>query len=123
MNFWSYSFCYIFKGYQNAGEKYSAHVYAVCAMTLLLSCNFLSFCFFTLSDNYIGTKTFKELAVAIFFVLLSLNGLYFIKNRKYLKMTAKYRQLSNEKRRKGKLFFWIYFVITIVLLIFALWRY
>lgn len=120
MNFWSYSFTYIFKSYQNWGEKYSAHIYALCAMTVLLSCNVLSAFFFTLSDNYLRSRTFKELVIIMFVILFTLNGLYFLKSRRYLKMAAQYQQLSNENKQKGKVFFWIYFISTIILLIFSL---
>lgn len=117
MNFWSYSFSYIFKGYQNWGEKYSAHIYALCAMTLFLSCNALSILFFTISRDYLRTKAFKELAIIMFVILLTLNAFYFLKNKRYLKMAAQYQKLGTESKRKGKLRFWGYFVITIVLLV------
>jgi hypothetical protein len=120
MIFWNYCFSYIFKGYQNKGEKYSAHIYALCVMTVLLNCNILSVLFISLPENYLKSKTFKELVIILFVALITLNGLYFLKNERYLKMAAKYQELDSGNKRKGKMFFWIYFISTIILLIFSL---
>lgn len=120
MIFWDYWFSYIFKGYQNKGEKYSAHIYALCVLTVLLSCNFLSVFFIILPDSYLKSKAFKELVIIVFVALISLNGFYFLKKGRYLKMAAQYHELDSGNKRKGKIFFWIYFISTIILLIIAL---
>ena len=120
MFFWDYSFSYIFKGYQNKGEKNSAHIYALCVLTLLLSCNILSVFFIVLPDGYLKTRTFKELVTFSFVAVISLNGLYFLKKGRYLKMAARYYELNSGNKRKGTIFFWIYFINTIIVLIVAL---
>lgn len=119
MFFWDYSFSYIFKGYQNKGEKYSAHVYALCVLTVLLSCNFLAIFFITLPESYLKSKSFKDLVLIVFGTLITLNALYFLKDRRYLKMAAKYHELDRERKKKGKMFFWLYFISTIIVLIFS----
>lgn len=120
MNFWSYSFSYIFKSYQILGEKYSAHIYALCVMTVLLACNILSIFFITLSDNYLKSKTFKELVITVFGALLVLNALYFLKGRRYLKMVAEYHEMNSKSKVTMKNAFWIYFGVTIIVLTLTL---
>jgi len=119
MNFLDFSFSYIFRGYQNKGEKYSAHIYALCIITVLLSCNALSIFFITLPESYLKSKAFKELVIIVFVALISLNAFYFLKKGRYLKMAAQYHELNSGNKRKGKMFFWIYFISTLILLIFS----
>lgn len=119
MNFWDYFFSYVFKGYQNKGEKYSAHIYALCILTMLLSCNLLSAFFIILPGSYLKSRAFKELVILIFVALIILNWFYFLKNRRYLKMAAQYYELDKGNKRRGKLFFWLYFICTIILLIYS----
>lgn len=116
MNFWSYSFSYIFKGYQNYGEKHSAHIYALCIMTVLLSCNFLSIFFIVLSDNYLKSEAFKELTIALFASLFAMNAFYFLRAKNYLRMATEYREMSSNSKATKKIAFWVYFSATIILL-------
>ena len=120
MIFWDYWFSYIFKGYQSKGEKYSAHIYAVCVLTLLLSCNFLTVLFLLLSDGYLKSVTFKALMMGVFVTLLSLNWFSFIRRGRYLRMVDRYQGLDRAKKGRGKIFFWSYFIVTVVLLVIAM---
>ena len=117
MIFWDYWFSYIFKGYQSKGEKYSAHIYAVCVLTLLLSCNFLTVLFLLLSDRYLKSVTFKALMMGVFVALLSFNWFYFMRGDRYLKMVDRYQGMGNGNKRKGRIYFWSYFIGTIILLV------
>ncbi len=120
MNFFKFSFTYIFKAYQNWGERYSAHIYALCAITLLMGCNFLSIFFIMLSKNYLKSSDLKGLVLITFAILLISNAFYFLKGAKYLRIADKYNEMSSNSKSKMKVAFWSYFVITIVVLIFTM---
>lgn len=120
MSFFDFNFSYIFKGYLNKGEKYSAHIYALCVITLLLCCNILSVVFISISDNYLKSKAFKSHIIIAFTILISINAFYFLKNGRHLKMAAQYQELNSERKRKGKTFFWVYFISTIILLVLSM---
>ena len=122
MNFWSYSFIYIFRAYQKWGEKYSAHIYALCILTVLLCVNLMSVFFIMMPDEYMRSRNFKQLAITVFAALLALNAIYFLGNRRYLKMAAEYEEMNNKSKLRMKIAFWSYFVVTILVLVIALNR-
>ena len=120
MNFWNYCFSYIFKGYQNRGEKLSAHIYALSILTLLPVTNLLSIFFITSSDNYLGSKSFKELTIGIFIVMLSINSYLFLNKKNYLKLASEYNVLQSEFKLRMRSLFWIYLVVSIIVLVISL---
>jgi len=119
MRFWDYCFSYIFKGYQDKGEKYSAHFYALCILTVLLGCNVLAISFFTFADSYLKSKDFKEFILIIYSILIAGNGFFFFKNKRYLKMISIYQTMDIKKKSRMKFYFWIYFIGTILVLILS----
>lgn len=117
MLFWDYWFTYIFKGYQNWGEKSSAHIYALCVMSMLLGCNVLSICSFILPEQYLNSKNFENLLILFSGLIISLNAFFFLRNKRYLRIASLYYEMSAEKKSRMKLYFWMYFAGTIFVLI------
>jgi hypothetical protein len=120
MTFWEFSFCYIFKGYINSGEKRSAHIYSLCILSLLLALNSLSFAFILFSDNFLHSAKFKSLILITFFVILSINSLYFLRNGKYWNLFIKYSTLHKAQSNRKKFFFWTYFSVSILFLVYSI---
>jgi hypothetical protein len=121
MFFWSFFFCYIFVGYQNQGEKASAHIYALCILTLLLTVNVLSALFVMPSFTSLDIHDSKMIVIGIFAVLFSANGIYSLRRKAYLGMVEKYRLMGVGDKKRLRTWFWIYFsasvlVMTVVLI-------
>lgn len=114
MFFWAFFFCYIFVGYQNQGEKASAHIYALCILTLLLTINVLAILFVTPSFMALDIHDSKTVAIGIFAVFFSANGIYFLRRRAYLGMIEKYRLIGEVEKRRLRIWFWIYFSISLL---------
>ena len=119
MTFLDYWFNYIFIGYQKWGEKYSAHFYALCILTILMACNVLSMSFFTLSDSYLKSKEFKIFILIVYAALISVNAIFFLRKKRYLKMISLYHVQDVKKKSRMKLYFWIYFIGTFLMLILS----
>jgi hypothetical protein len=62
------------------------------------------------SAVYSGVFLYVSISVVNFFVLF----------RKKEKIVKRYKQLPIERQRKGKLYFWLYALITIVLFIYVI---
>lgn len=117
MNFLKFSFTYIFLFYIGRGEKYSAHIYSLSLLTLLVSCNFLSIFFFLFSQDFLSSKDFKTIVLLIFGILLSCGYYYFIKKGKHWQLAEEYKKIEKFQKRKFKVCLLIYFLLTVVVLI------
>ena len=55
--------------------------------------------------------------MGVFVALLSFNWFYFMRGDRYLKMVDRYQGMGNGNKRKGRIYFWSYFIGTIILLV------
>ena len=119
MVFWEYWYSYVFTRYQKWGQNTSAHFFAMCVMGFLLACNTLAIFTLISPKTYLDSKSFEKLLVIITGLLLSLNGLFFLANRRYLKILSKYHATDLKKLSRIKRYFWIYLGATVLMLVVA----
>lgn len=120
MFFWEYWYSYVLTQYQKWGQsRTSAHFFAMCVMGFLLACNTLAILTFLLPKTYLDSKSFEKLLVMITGLLLSLNGLFFLANKRYLKILSEYQTSDVRTLSKMKRYFWIYLAVTVLILVIA----
>ena len=112
IKFWENSFAYIFNGYQNFGEKGSAHIYAFCILSLALQCNLLSLMFLIVPFSFIKLTAFKIVSVVLFFAILAANTFFFLSKGRYLQIMIEYEKKPSEMKRPLIVRFWIYLIVT-----------
>ena len=56
----------------------------------------------------------------VFVALLSFNWFYFMRGDRYLKMVDRYQGIEKGSKRNGRMYFWMYFIGTILLLVIAM---
>lgn len=117
--FWDYWFSYVFIRYQKWGQEDSAHIFAIVVLSALVGCNILVFFAFFTSDSYIKSEASKNVLLGIYGFALSVNGILYLTNRRYLKVVSEYQIADHRKISKMKSYFWIYLCATVILLIIA----